>query len=75
MPEGWTFEESTLKDFGVIYFPNACNDKKCHIHFAFHGAGEKVNHMGKFGYNEFAAANDIIMIYPASHSWGYGHEQ
>ena len=70
VPEGWTWEESTFSDFGYAYVPKSCNVKRqCNVHFVFHGCnGSPPLHLG---YNEFAAANDIIMVYPDSKCWGY----
>jgi len=53
-------------DFGRIYVPNACQQSKCHVHFALHGGG-RVNQEAKNPeYNRIAADNNIIMIYPQS---------
>ena len=69
--DGWTFDETTLGDFGYVYVPEACQTKSCNLHFAFHGCNASViNFAYNLGYNEFAAANDIIMIYPDSSCWG-----
>ena len=72
MQDGWTFEDSTLKDFGLVYVPDSCKTKSCNVHFVFHGCGASAQPFAtKMGYNEFAATNDIIMVYPDSKCWGY----
>jgi len=43
---------------------------KCKIHFVMHGCGDYINgaygwdFIKKMGYNEYAATNNIIMVYP-----------
>jgi len=40
----------------------------------FHGCGASAKPFTEnFGYNEFAATNDIIMVYPDSKCWGYNN--
>ena len=39
------------------------------MHFAFHGCGAKAKGHGELGYNDLAAANDIIMVYPDIKCW------
>lgn len=71
LPEGWTIEDSTFRD-GMIYVPNDCNDEQsnCNIHFAFHGCQKARKMAVGNGYNEMAAQNKIIMIYPDAKCWG-----
>ena len=72
LQDGWTWEETTLKDFGYVYVPHTCKTKSCNVHFVFHGCNAD-SFAQKYGYNEFAATNDIIMVYPDSPCWGYIH--
>jgi hypothetical protein len=38
---GLNFDEVRMNDFGRIYVPDSCLESKCHVHFAFHGKGQK----------------------------------
>jgi len=59
---------------GYIYYPYTCIENngaaKCKIHFALHGCGEQLNSIygwewiNRSGYNEYAATNNIIIVYP-----------
>ena len=72
VPQGWTFEETTLKEYGLVYMPDSCKDKRCYIHVVHHGCNESVvDTANDFGFNEFAATNDVIMLYPYTVCWGY----
>jgi hypothetical protein len=61
---------TSLADIGYIYVPTACaNGATCHLHFAFHGCLQNQELIGdqwaaKTGYNEWAEANNIIVVYP-----------
>jgi len=39
------------------------------VHFVFHGCGGSSKSFGKAGYNDLAAANNIIMVYPDVRCW------
>jgi len=73
------------------YVPTGCanNITACSLHVAFHGCVQDIKSIGdkyytKTGYNEWAEANNIIILYPQSESvilknpnacfdwWGYG---
>ena len=69
--EGWSFDETTLKDFGYVYVPDTCKAKQCNVHFVFHGCRGDAFGSTHLGYNEFAATNDMIIVYPDSECWGY----
>jgi len=59
---------------GYVYYPYSCIDNnlavKCKVHFSLHGCNEQIN--GKYdwewitrtGYNEYAATNNLIIVYP-----------
>ena len=65
--DDWTFDETTLREFGYVFVPDACQTKSCNVHFAFHGCNAPVEtFVYNLGYNEFAATNQIIMVYPDS---------
>ena len=61
---------SGLAEHGYVYIPNACDQgEKCRLHIAFHGCrqGESfvdTKYVKDGGYNEWAEANKIIILYP-----------
>jgi hypothetical protein len=62
--------ETSLADYGYIYIPTACaNGASCHLHISFHGCLQTEEDIGnayasKSGYNQWAEANNIIVLYP-----------
>ncbi|MEK6555409.1 MAG: PHB depolymerase family esterase, partial [Bdellovibrionota bacterium] len=62
--------ELSLNDKAFAYVPEACDQgAKCRLHFAFHGCKQTTDDIGdqfytKTGYNEWAEANNIIVVYP-----------
>ncbi len=68
IPNFW--QGTSLSDSGYIYVPTACaNGETCHLHFAFHGCLQNQALIGdewatKTNYNEWAEANNIIVVYP-----------
>ena len=57
---------------GWIYTPTACQgdgSENCRVHFVLHGCGAWARNMAQSGYNDLAAANDIIMVYPDVRCW------
>jgi hypothetical protein len=69
-------QNASMAKEGYIFIPKTCKDgRPCKLHVAFHGClqGGKTDHRSghsgnlyaKFaGYNEWAKANDIIVLYP-----------
>jgi poly(3-hydroxybutyrate) depolymerase len=62
---------SSLGTEGYIYVPTDCEDKStaCRLHVAFHGCEQNKDEIGDefarhAGYNEWAEANDIVVLYP-----------
>jgi poly(3-hydroxybutyrate) depolymerase len=61
---------STLEPFGFLYVPRRCEQgKRCRVHVAFHGCRQGTSFVGEAfvrnaGYNEWAEANDIVVLYP-----------
>lgn len=57
-------------DIGYIYVPKSCKDgESCRLHIAFHGCMQSAAQIGmdfvnKAGLNEWADANNIIVLYP-----------
>lgn len=77
-----------LDDFGVAYVPEKCRQLDCPVHMSLHGCEQGVTGgIGELfyknvGFNEWAQANDLIVIYPQAIStlgnpnqcwdwWGY----
>lgn len=69
-------QNASMAREGYIFIPKTCKDgRSCKLHVAFHGclqggktdrrSGHSGNLYSKFaGYNEWAKANDIIVLYP-----------
>jgi len=62
--------KTSLADFGFIYIPTACaNGESCKLHMSFHGCLQDYDNIGDVyaahaGFNEWAEANNIIVVYP-----------
>ena len=62
-------ERTSMDRDGYAYVPAACAERRCAVHVAFHGCVQGKSVVGdRFaagaGYNAYAAANDIIVLYP-----------
>lgn len=69
-------QDASMAREGYVFIPETCRDgRPCRLHVAFHGCrqggatdhrrGHTGNLFAKFaGYNEWAKANDIIILYP-----------
>lgn len=69
-------QDASMAREGYVFIPKACKDgRQCKLHVAFHGclqggqtdprSGHSGNLFAKFsGYNEWAQANDVIVLYP-----------
>ena len=62
-------KDAKLADEGFLYIPTACQTKSCPLHVEFHGCLCTVVIFGdiyirQLGYLEYAAKNDIIMLFP-----------
>jgi poly(3-hydroxybutyrate) depolymerase len=55
-----------MKEYGNIYVPDECLTEQCHVHFAFHGRGGSDMSVRHKAYNNFAARNKMVVIYPRS---------
>lgn len=59
-----------MDNSGYVYYPTAAlRGRKCKLHVALHGCEQHRSKLGSFfaqnaGYNEWAEANDIIVLYP-----------
>jgi poly(3-hydroxybutyrate) depolymerase len=63
-----------LSGVGYIYVPTACREASCRLHVAFHGCRQNADAQGPervhddfvrdAGYNGWAAANRIVVLYP-----------
>ncbi|MES2298464.1 MAG: polyhydroxybutyrate depolymerase [Pseudomonadota bacterium] len=59
----------SMRDSGFAYIPPACAQASCRVHVAFHGCAQNVDAVGDAflrhaGYNEWADANALIILYP-----------
>ncbi|MFQ6022600.1 MAG: hypothetical protein ACE5NW_07760 [Acidiferrobacterales bacterium] len=60
----------SMSNVGYIYVPKSCAQGDiCKVHIAFHGCGQTMEKIGdrfyrRAGYNEWAATNNIIVLYP-----------
>lgn len=67
---GTTRDSDAFDSTGWVYVPNACKSgEECKLHVAFHGCGQGQSYVGEkyvrnAGYNEWAEANNIIVLYP-----------
>jgi hypothetical protein len=63
-------EKHGLARVGYLFVPQACADgRRCRVHVAFHGCRQDAEAVGRAftvgaGYNRWAAANDMIVLYP-----------
>ena len=62
-------KDAKLADEGFLYIPTACQTKSCRFHVDFHGCYNTLVvfgdvYMRQLGYLEYAAQNDIIMLFP-----------
>jgi poly(3-hydroxybutyrate) depolymerase len=68
----------SMADVGYAYIPDACRKERCRVHVAFHGCRQNAAEVGErfvreAGYNRWAAANHIVVLYPqtvARDGWG-----
>lgn len=84
-----------LSGVGYIFVPDACRSEDCRLHVAFHGCRQNADAQGEdrihddfirdAGYNRWAAANRIVVLYPQAtvaagnpracwDFWGYSNE-
>ncbi|MCL2644374.1 MAG: PHB depolymerase family esterase [Betaproteobacteria bacterium] len=82
----FTVQEASMANTAYVYIPTACRDGGCRIHVAFHGclqnaATVKEVWIRQSGYNEWAEANNLLVLYPQTSNamningcwdwWGY----
>ena len=68
----------SMADTGYAYIPDSCRHDRCRVHVAFHGCRQNAAAIGErfvreAGYNRWAAANRIVVLYPqtvARSGWG-----
>ena len=66
--------ENTLADTGYLYIPEPCaKGELCQLHIAFHGCLQNEENIGRTfvenaGYNTWAEANNIVVLYPQTKS-------
>lgn len=67
-------KRASMSGVGYVYVPTQCASQPCRLHVAFHGCRQEVDSKGSDrahddfvrdgGYNRWAAANDIVVLYP-----------
>lgn len=67
---------ASLADIGYVYVPIACETgaAACRLHVAFHGCSQDAGTVGDdfvwdAGYNRWAEANGIVVLYPQVRPW------
>jgi len=67
-----------LADTGFLFIPRSCEEgAPCRVHVAFHGCRQDAATVGRAfvehaGYNRWAAANNIAVLYPQTKAtWGF----
>ena len=66
----WVSYLTYWHESGKIYIPNDCEKEQCKVHIAFHDCGGSADEIAEYSeYNEFAASNKIIMVYPETECW------
>jgi len=69
--EAWRWKETQWGKYGKVYIPTACESTTCKVHIAFHGCTSNAADIAWYSdYNEFAANNELIVIYPNTYCWG-----
>lgn len=58
-----------MAEYGYAYVPKACENGRCKLHVALHGCLQSAERIGETfvrhaGYNEWADANKMIVLYP-----------
>jgi len=72
--------DAGLGDEGYVFVPAACRGGGCRIHVAFHGCRQSSAQIGRrfvegAGYNNWAAGNRIVLLYPQTttrHGFAFG---
>jgi len=66
--------DASLNPYAYVYMPSYCAEhpRTCRLHISLHGCLQTVGHINdtyvmETGYNEWAEANDIIILYPQVH--------
>lgn len=60
-------KEGPLHEFdqGFVYVPKSCDKERCRVHVVFHGCRQSVDRFARdAGYNRWAEANSLIVLYP-----------
>jgi hypothetical protein len=70
-------EETGMNPLGQVYVPEVCAaGAACRLHVAFHGCRQYQENIGddfyaNAGYNRWAEANDIVVLYPQTRAYEY----
>ena len=65
--KNWEFEDTDWYENSWVYIPTSCYSTTCSLHVSFHGCYNTSDPFAdKNLLREFAANNDIIVLYPSS---------
>jgi poly(3-hydroxybutyrate) depolymerase len=62
------FEATEFRETGKVFIPQGCYSRACKLHVAFHACESNSDQLAWYAqYNELAASNDMIVLYPDSY--------
>ena len=68
------FEASEFREAGKVFIPQGCYSRACKLHVAFHACDSNSDQLAWYAqYNELAASNDMIVLYPDSKCFNVGN--
>ena len=73
--KAWKWSETAWGDRGKAFIPHSCYSTTCRVHVAFHGCmsnGDVLAYRSE--YINFAASNNVIVVYPNSYCWSLNEE-
>ena len=66
------YEASEMQDSGYVFVPTNCESTSCRVHFSLNHCGGPGYAQSYDGILQYAATNDIIVVYPESTCWNSG---
>ena len=64
-----------MQDSGYVFVPTACDSSNsCRVHFSLNHCGGPGYAQSYDGILQYAATNDIIVVYPESYCWNSGED-
>ena len=68
------YSESELSDSGYVFVPTTCESTSCKVHFSLNHCGGPGTAQDYDGILQYAATNDIIVVYPEAQCWNSGED-